>query len=177
MSRLVSLSMLSALVLSGCGTKYEDCGEGLARADDGNCYQYRFTDTGFIDNESGLPSGDGGNSNGGGVTGGGTNGGGATGGGATGGGTMGGGDMGGGDMGGGGGGPLTPCDSTADCDSGQVCVNLGGMSFCVVECEDDSDCPSDFPSCDETPDGAYMICGPDGGGPEPGGGEESPLDG
>ena len=38
----LSLSMLSALVLSGCGTKYEDCGEGLARADDGNCYQYRF---------------------------------------------------------------------------------------------------------------------------------------
>ena len=49
-------SALCLFLLAGCGTKYEDCGEGLARADDGNCYQYRFSDTG---GSSGLPGGNG----------------------------------------------------------------------------------------------------------------------
>ncbi len=50
-------SALCVALLAGCGTKYEDCGDGLARADDGNCYPYRFTDSG--DPGSGLPGGTG----------------------------------------------------------------------------------------------------------------------
>jgi hypothetical protein len=113
-------SALCVFLLAGCGTKYEDCGEGLARADDGNCYQYRFSDTG---GSSGLPGGsgsdlddppvdadggtdadgidaDGGDPTGGDV-GGGDVGGGDVGGGDVGGGDVGGGDVGGGDVGGG----------------------------------------------------------------------------
>ena len=55
MRSLVRSSTILAFLFVGCGTKLEPCGEGLARADDGNCYQYRFTDTGSVDNSSGLP--------------------------------------------------------------------------------------------------------------------------
>ena len=102
-----------AFLFVGCGTKYEPCGDGLARADDGNCYQYRFTDTGSIDNSSGLPpaESDGGTTTGG--TTGGTNGGDTTGG-ETGGNGPTGGDPGGGNSGDPGGSTGAPGGSGGD---------------------------------------------------------------
>ena len=81
----------------------------------------------------------------GGTTGGGTTGGGTTGGGTTGGGTT------------GGDGPST-CDVTVGCaieecpdDSAScVCADFGaGDAYCVPGCTSDSECPEDFPFCEE----------------------------
>jgi hypothetical protein len=162
-------SALCVFLLAGCGTKYEDCGEGLARADDGNCYQYRFSDTG---GSSGLPGGSGsdlddppvdadGGTDADGID---ADGGDPTGG-DVGGGDVGGGDVGGGDVGGGDVGGITECTSDADCEledciSDSVgCACLDAIGECVPTCESVDDCPEgeDF-IC------ASGFCEPAGGG-------------
>ena len=56
--KLVSLIIPFTIALSaGCATKAEPCGDGMARADDGNCYPYDGAgETGSPDNQ--LPDAD-----------------------------------------------------------------------------------------------------------------------
>jgi len=57
--KLISLIIPFTIALStGCATKVDPCGDGMARADDGNCYPYEgIIDTGSTNQ---LPDADGG---------------------------------------------------------------------------------------------------------------------
>ena len=82
-----------------------------------------------------------------------------------GGGGPGGGAAAGGDPGGGGLPPLERCESTDECDPGKVCLDGEGGGLCMTTCTSDAECTDERePSCEETPDGAYRVCVPTGGG-------------
>ena len=145
---------LAALLLVGCATKTDPCGDGMARADDGNCYPLSGAadDTGTNnqsdnqlpdadgDFDSGPPPDDGG-------------------------------DFDGGEPPDDGGGPGS-CEADEDCtdrcfDEGYDCVCDPAPRACVPACNAAGECPSPF-TCNTTAvsaSGVSGICTPESGPP------------